>query len=507
MDRWFLYSLAASSILLVGCGRIGFDPFNSPQDAATQDGTTPGDVISDVASDIATDSLVDGASDTTDGSLNCGANCSTVQQWAKRFGDTDYDWGIAVDTDSNDNVYLGGMFSGTVDFGGGPLNELPASEIIVASFDPTGAHRWSNVPTGPSGGGPWFIYDLAVDSTEGVVFTGKPSPSGNNEAFLMTSYDSNGTYRWGTHNADSLDWVGFGAVAADNQNHTYITGFLAGTYDFGCGALSSNGNTLDVFVLSLNSTTGVCLWSYSYGAAGIQDATDIAVQADGTVFITGYFNGSFSAGGATLSSVGNYDIFVASYTNTGAHRWSFSLGSTQGERGRLIALNGDQHVLIAGTFGQSMDFGTGTLTPAGAEDVYIASYSTADGQPLWSTRLGGTSNDSVEAIQVNPSGGVHVCGNYSGTVDFGDAQRTSQGDTDVFVAAYETATGAPLASRSYGDTGTDSCNDLTFDAAGAMYLTGNFSGTVDFDGTTLISQGSQDIFLTKTGPVWSCDCP
>ena len=167
----------------------------------------------------------------------------------------------------------------------------------------------------------------------------------------------------------------------------------------------------------------------------------------------------------------------------------------------------DQRAVVTGTFEQSIDFGTGTLTSAGGADAFIASFNAADGQVQWSARLGGTSTDGPPLIQASPFGGVHLCGSYSGTVDFGDMQRTSQGGTDAFVVAYDLATGAPLSSRSYGGTGADRCTALAFDATGAMVLTGSFSNSVDFDGTILNSNGAEDIFLVKTRPVWSCDCP
>lgn len=496
----FFPAFTVSLIVIIGCGRIGFDRNGSHRDAAAPEGSPTIDVMADISTDI--------PNDANDGSVICGNHCGTLQPWLKRFGDIGPDTGIAIDTDSFDNFYLGGTFSGAVDFGGGPLDELPSIEIILAAFDSTGVHRWSNVPTGPSGGGPWAIHDLATDSTQGIVFTGTPSPGGNNEAFLMTSYDSNGSYRWGTYNGDSLDLVMFSGAASDAQNRVYMAGYFSGQYDFGCGsALSSNGNGLDVFVMSLDATTGACQWANAYGGPDIQLGTDIAVQADGTLFITGYFRGSFSAGGAALTSAGSEDIFVASYTREGVHRWSFAQGSSGVERGQHIAITSDQRAIVTGIFAQSVDFGTGTLTSVGGDDVFIASFSAADGQLQWANQLGGTSNDVAHSIQVSPFGGVHLCGHYFGTVDFGDAQRTSLGDSDAFVVAYELGTGLPLSSRSYGGIGADSCRGLAFDSTGAMYLTGGFSNAVDFDGTPLTSAGGTDIFVLKTAPVWSCTCP
>ena len=65
------------------------------------------------------------------------------------------------------------------------------------------------------------------------------------------------------------------------------------------------------------------------------------------------------------------------------------------------------------------------------------------------------------------------------------------------------ATPPALALR-LGDAGADDIVDMAVDAAGNIYLTGTFSGSVDFDpgpGTApLISLGSEDVFLAKYSP-------
>ena len=42
-------------------------------------------------------------------------------QWSQQFGGTDIDIGYSVATDASGNVFMTGLFQGTVDFGGGNL--------------------------------------------------------------------------------------------------------------------------------------------------------------------------------------------------------------------------------------------------------------------------------------------------------------------------------------------------------------------------------------------------
>lgn len=56
--------------------------------------------------------------------------------WSMRFGDVTNDDGHSVATDINGNVILTGEFTGTVDFGNGPLVSEGAQDIFLAKFSP-----------------------------------------------------------------------------------------------------------------------------------------------------------------------------------------------------------------------------------------------------------------------------------------------------------------------------------------------------------------------------------
>ncbi len=500
------------ALMLLGCGRVGFDRLSANQDA-DPDGNGV-DVSGDATIDASGDAIINDTSlDSNDGSINCGTGCSgAIQTWAKGFGNTGKDGAVAIEIDSSNNVYLTGTFVGAVDFGGGSLDAGTAADVVVASFDASGNHRWSQVPSGIGGppSVPQFVNDLAVYDNEHLAVVGERSSIA--PAFFTYSYDVAGADRWSEVFPYSFGTNSFSlsGVTAPNRLHVFLTGsFVTGGAFFWCNSnLPSDGIATDFFLARVNAGTGECQWVNTYGGSQPDLGADVVAKTDGTVFVVGSFGGSFSAGGATLSSAGGSDVFVASFTSDGDHLWSTAVGSAGDDKGYRVTLSMDQQqLLIAGTFEQSINFGTGPLTSTGATDVFVASFNADDGQIQWANRLGGSADDVINNLQASPLGGVHICGDYSGTVDFGDAQRTSQGDTDAYVAAFDLGTGTALASRSFGGTGTDSCRDLAFDSAGANYLTGYFANAVDFDGTVLNSAGNLDMFLIRTEPVWSCNCP
>ena len=118
--------------------------------------------------------------------------------------------------------------------------------------------------------------------------------------------------------------------------------------------------------------------------------------------------------------------------------------------------------------------------------------------------FGSTGYDTAVAVAADAAGHVYVAGAFNGTVDFdpgpGTAPLTSTGPTDVYLAKY-TAGGALVWVGQLADAAVTA---LTVDAAGAVYATGRFPVTTDFDfgpGVTNLTTGSSGAaFVVKYNP-------
>jgi len=64
-------------------------------------------------------------------------------QLSKAFGSSGSQEATAVVGDSTGAIVLAGNFEGTVDFGGGPLISAGASDIFVTKLESDGSHKWS----------------------------------------------------------------------------------------------------------------------------------------------------------------------------------------------------------------------------------------------------------------------------------------------------------------------------------------------------------------------------
>src|SRR5439155_6570795 len=104
------------------------------------------------------------------------------------------------------------------------------------------------------------------------------------------------------------------AVAVDGSGNVLVTGYYSGTVNFGGGSLSSTNGGTDIFVAKYSSSGGY-LWAKSYGGTGIDMAKAIAVDGSGNAVVTGYYQGTANYGGGSWTSAGGNDIFVAKYAS------------------------------------------------------------------------------------------------------------------------------------------------------------------------------------------------
>lgn len=301
----------------------------------------------------------------------------------------------------------------------------------------------------------------------------------------------------------SLGWAkGFGqpgdqygiSVAVDVNGDGLVAGYFSGALDFG-GTPLTNAGPPDAFVARLSSS-GAHVWSKQFGDMGDQRATGIAVDSAGDAVIVGSYYGSVDFGGGALTSAGNSDIFVAKIDANGNHLWSKRFGDVSSQYGTAVSVDSAGNTVITGYFYGSVDFGGGSLTSAGGDDIFVAKFD-ANGNHLWSERLGGTGMESGKAVAVDNAGNVFVTGGLGGEADLGGGLLASAGGQDAFIIKLD-GNGNHLWSRRFGDGQDQVGNGIAVDAStGSAVFTGSFAGSVSFGGGALASAGGQDVFVAK----------
>jgi hypothetical protein len=422
--------------------------------------------------------------------------------WNQRFGSTSADIGYSAAVDASGNVFVTGNFQGTVNFGGGDLVSAGGTDIFVAKYDAAGVHQWSQRfgSTGSESGS-----SVAVAAFGAVVVTGQfegtvdfggifNMVSAGGTDIFVAKYDAAGVRQWSLRFGSTSNDFG-NSVAVDALGSVRVTGSFSGTVNFNGGNLVSAGGS-DIFVAKYN-TGGSHQWSQRFGSTGGDFGFSVAVDASENVFVTGTFQGTVNFGGGNLVSAGVGDIFVAKYNVGGTHQWSQRFGSASTDFGNSVAVDASGHAFVTGYFNETVDFGGGDRVSAGGADIFVAKYD-AGGVHQWSQRFGSASTDFGNSVAVDASGNVFVTGFFNNTVDFGGGNLASAGVADIVVAKYD-AGGTPQWSQRFGSTGDDRGYSVAMDASGDVLVTGYFSGTVNFGGGSLVSAGSSDIFVAKYG--------
>jgi hypothetical protein len=317
-----------------------------------------------------------------------------AERWSKRipwdhagsFGREVYHLAVGP----SGSLTLGGLFGGTVDFGGGPWQTVdPGGDLFLVALEATsGVHRWSHTDIG----GPAGLGEQTSDAVRG----GAEDPGGN--LFVVGQFGSRGV-------------------------------------DLGGGVLTGAGGT-DTFLASY-APDGTHRRSRVFGTTYDDAGVELAVGRDGRIYVAAVVHGPSDLGGGPLPHHGAIDVALACYTADGEHLWSQQLGGPDDDVVDTLALDAQDNLYLGGYHYDVIDLGGGELPHAGGADAFFASY-TAAGVHRWSRAHGSASQDYVMRLAVDPRGTVFVGGGFSESVDFGcGAPLVSAGGHDGFLIRME----------------------------------------------------------------------
>jgi hypothetical protein len=369
--------------------------------------------------------------------------------------------------------------------------------------------------TGSSGSPGGFPTQNAFQPTMGGgltdAFLAKLSPQGN---ALVYS-----TYIGGTDND-------FGSeVALDSQGSAFVTGKTASFSGFPTqNALQPNhapSGLLDAFVTKFNPAGSALVYSTYVGGKGDDVGNGIAVDAQGSAYVTGTTVSSQSVGAfptqnpLQADNAGGEDAFVAKLNAAGsALVYSTYLGGTGSDEGSGIALDAQNNAYLTGITNSS---GAGAFpttqnaiqgTKGGDRDAFVAKINAQGSALTYSTYLGGFQNDFGLGIAVDAQGNAYVGGRTTSSNSSGGfptknpLQADNAGSDDAFVAKLNAQGNGLVYSTYLGGTSTESGNAIALDCAGNAYIIGDTlsSGSGGFPTKNPIQPnyaGSGDAFVTK----------
>ena len=405
--------------------------------------------------------------------------------YATFVGGSAGDWGLDIAVDESGAAYVTGQTGST---------DLPTTPgAFDSSFNSNYWYDWDGfvMKLNPAGSALAYatylggIADerataIAVDGSGAAYVVGwtgssdfpttpgafDPTRNGGGDAFVAKLNESGSALDYSTFLGGN-DMDAALSIAVDESGAAYVTGWT-GSSDFpttpGVLDTTRNGGLYEGFVAKLNPSGSALAYATYLGGSSDEWSHDIAVDANGAVYVTG----------ATDSS----DF----PTTPGAFDTSFNGGSIWGDA-FVVKLNSIGSALVYGTF------------------------------------LGGPGQDRAESIDVDESGVVYIVGWTAGfPTTCGAFDTTTNGNYDLFVARlnkagsgldYSTYLGGSGFDGGYGDYDRRS-NGIAVDGSAGVYVTG-LTGSSDFPTTpgafdTSYNGGDQDAFVAKLrvgGPPYS----
>ena len=470
---------------------------------------------------------------------------SQTTDWVKACGGPNSDKGISIGTDSLGFIYISGFFNGDADFG--PFN-LTASystnkNMFVAKMDSLGNFLWAVAGTG----GPYDDRALGMHVTPGgdVFLTGTfwgyiefPSASGpvslggngcDTSVLIKIDSDGNcvfviqicngtgsGSCPWPIYDCDDHSYD----VKTDDDGFIYVTGFYSTfSADFGGGTVTlNNPNWADcqpAGYIGKWDALGNLVWVEGFD--GIKDQRGsrdnrLAIDQFSNIYVVGGFQDTGIYGPFSITSNGEWDVFIFKMDKDGNWLWAKNVGSNKTDRANSIAIDVCDDIYITGEYRNPMVFpganasnGTDTLSHKNKRDVFVAKMNN-QGEWKWAKRARSEGTDKPYQMSVDANKQVFLCGTVGGETTFSnglvvDAQISGDTTMSSWVAQIDGASNngdwlwAKMAGSSTDDD--DRANDICPDGFGNVYAIGFFEDVANFDGTTFTSLGQKDIFVWK----------
>ena len=386
-----------------------------------------------------------------------------------------------------------------------------AGTALVYSTYLGGSKGEAGSPAGNSAAG------IAIDSAGDAYVTGITNASdfpttkgsfqttyqgGDSDAFVTKLSATGSALVYSTYLGGGDSDTG-NAIAIDSSGDVFATGeTYSNPFPTTPGAFqTAYGGRGDAFVTELNPT-GTALVYSTYLGGELQDAGNgIAVDAEGSAFVTGStYSEFFPVVHAIQENCGGYnptvippcplarDAFVTKFSSNGSSLvYSTYLGGSKDDVGTSVALDSLGAAYVAG-FTTSIDFPARPdalqTALAGIQNAFVTKVDPLGGAPFaYSTYLGGSGVDAATAIAVDSNGIAYVTGGTSSS-NFpvvSALQPNLAGPLvypgDAFVSKMDAFGSGLIYSSFLGGGNEDVGNGIAVDGSLGVYVTGSTLST------------------------------
>jgi hypothetical protein len=428
-------------------------------------------------------------------------------QWVRGFTGSGRVGVSKVLADKEQNVYISGYFSGTVDFDLGIGNTsftadsgFTDGKSFFAKYDPQGNFIFAHPLDANILG---FVLDMNDNICLGGTFTstvdfdpgaGKAQLTSvfPNDVFIA-KYDASGTYT-------KVSQISFSAsnsfllFTMDTASNLFLTGRFTGTVDFDPGIgtfpLTATGSHENVYLVKYNSNGNL---DYAFSLNTEYHMSSVVTDKSGNAYICGKFTDTFDLdpGSGTDSFITQgIAAYIGKFDPSGQYIKGFMYN---GGLALTMALDDMSNLYVKGFITDSIDIDPGTgvvkLYERDGYKLFLSKYDT-DFKFVYGTPFAAAGMNITNGLLINHKNNAYLFGDYKDTANFntsgGNGKPISNGKEDGYVTRFD-AYGKFSDGFSFGNFGYDGAKALCVDKKGNIWLTGVFSETVDFDPRTGIA--------------------
>lgn len=397
--------------------------------------------------------------------------------WVKTFGGNNSDSANGVAVDASGNIYVAGDIGSTINFGNNKtVTSMHASQTsVVLKLDGNGNTQWAvsfdqtaqgyNCTCQSVAVGPQSSIGVGCITGGNLQYTKSDNTTGNRthsnatlgDPWLAELDPTSGGVKWGvlmSGAATTSDVVN--RVMYDAMNNFYAAGTTPSptmtgdtpVFTVTKKGMGSQASNIDAWIIKLTPVNGRSFgWAQTFGNGSFATTgNDAAVAPDGSLYLTGTFNGTRDFGKGMVTAAGTIDGYLvhldASNASTLAQTTFGGPGNSSG--GLAVAVDDMGNPILAGIYdGSGIMFGgnlPGTPMQAYANAV-TAKFPPNLSAPLYVKNTIAYPTDAASpqgvrpsAIVVNAMTGVSVTGGVlSGTVDLGDGKMVTRSSQSMFI--------------------------------------------------------------------------
>ena len=232
------------------------------------------------------------------------------------------------------------------------------------------------------------------------------------------------------------------------------------------------------------------------GGPSFDIGVDVKIDPTNDIILLGSFITSITIGNLVLHSAGDIDFFIAKFSPSGILKWAKSFGGPGWDNGTAIEVDAMENIYVTGQFADTLTLESVTMISQGETDLFVAKFNSF-GDLIWTKSPQGLDVDESHGMQLDNSNNIYITGFFVDSISFEGTKLYALGGVgDIFLAKFNT-NGMLVWATSAGGNSYDWGSEIDIDALGNVYIAGVFSNTAFFDTHMISGDPTGDLFLAK----------